>query len=388
MIEQPPRWIVFPCVPRAPRRYADPLDRRFHAQPSACFDCGPHITWRETASDMGRTRGFEARRRLSATREGQRCAIIERCAELLASGGIVAIKGLGGFHLACDAANEQAVTELRRRKRRSNKPLAVMVRNLAGAERLCHVNGAERDLLAGSIRPIVLLRRRDAGAGDSSDALALAPSVAHDLPELGVMLPLYPPASASVACHSGSPWHARACHDQRKPERRAHRDRRRSCLGNTSLPLASPTHCSATTARSSRAMTTPWCVWSMEPLCPYAVLADMRRNRCRCRRWRRRAPVLACGPQQKATIALTREDEDGKAACFVSQHIGDVENGATFAPGMRLTRDWKTFLTWRPPRWPVTCTPAIYRASGHASRCGSAICRLSKFNIITHTSRA
>ena len=114
--------------------------------------------------------------------------------ELLASGGIVAIKGLGGFHLACNAANEQAVVELRRRKRRSNKPLAVMVRSLADAGRLCHIDDAERDLLAGSIRPIVLLRRRtvDEGNGSSPDALALAPSVARDLPELGVMLPYTP----------------------------------------------------------------------------------------------------------------------------------------------------------------------------------------------------
>ena len=91
--------------------------------------------------------------------------------------------------MACDASNEQAVAELRRRKRRSNKPLAVMVRGLDGAERLCHIDSVERDLLAGSVRPIVLLRRRAAGEGDSPNALTLAPSVAHDLPELGVMLP-------------------------------------------------------------------------------------------------------------------------------------------------------------------------------------------------------
>lgn len=120
-------------------------------------------------------------------------AIIDRCVELLANGGIVAIKGLGGFHLACDASNEQAVAELRRRKRRSNKPLAVMARDLVDVERLCHVNDAERGLLAGSIRPIVLLRRRAVyESGGSPNALALAPSVAHDLPELGVMLPYTP----------------------------------------------------------------------------------------------------------------------------------------------------------------------------------------------------
>ena len=170
----------FPMCPECAAEYADPLDRRFHAQPDACFDCGPHITWRE-ASVGGEPGEAAALPAVGTTRETSD-AIIDRCVELLAGGGIVAIKGLGGFHLACDASNEQAVAELRRRKRRSNKPLAVMVRDLADAERLCHVNDVARGLLAGSIRPIVLLRRRAAcESGGSPDALALAPSVAHVL---------------------------------------------------------------------------------------------------------------------------------------------------------------------------------------------------------------
>ena len=163
----------FPMCPECAAEYANPLDRRFHAQPDACFDCGPHITWRETVN--GNACGnSSATPTVGTTREASD-AIIERCVELLASGGIVAIKGLGGFHLACDAANEQAVAELRRRKRRSNKPLAVMVRSLADTERLCHIDDAERDLLAGSIRPIVLLRRRTVSEdnGGSPDILAV-----------------------------------------------------------------------------------------------------------------------------------------------------------------------------------------------------------------------
>ena len=160
---------------------------------SRCLlDCGPHITWREADRGVEPT-AVDATPAVGSTREASD-AIIERCVELLAGGGIVAIKGLGGFHLACDATNEQAVCELRRRKRRSNKPLAVMVCGLADAERLCHIDGIERNLLAGSVRPIVLLRRRAAGndAHSSPNALELAPSVAHDLPELGVMLPYTP----------------------------------------------------------------------------------------------------------------------------------------------------------------------------------------------------
>lgn len=148
----------FPMCPKCAAEYADPLDRRFHAQPDACFDCGPHITWREAVNGnaCGNSSATPA---VGTTREASD-AIIDRCVELLAGGGIVAIKGLGGFHLACDASNEQAVAELRRRKRRSNKPLAVMVRDLADVERLCHVSDVARGLLTGSIRPIVLLRRR------------------------------------------------------------------------------------------------------------------------------------------------------------------------------------------------------------------------------------
>ena len=198
----------FPMCPKCAAEYADPLDRRFHAQPDACFDCGPHITWREAVNGdaCGNSSATPA---VGTTREASD-AIIERCVELLASGGIVAIKGLGGFHLACDAANEQAVAELRRRKRRSNKPLAVMVRSLADTERLCHIDDAERDLLAGSIRPIVLLRQRTVGEGNggSPDILALAPSVAHDLPELGVMLPYTPLQHLLLAAAEACGMHA------------------------------------------------------------------------------------------------------------------------------------------------------------------------------------
>ena len=158
----------FPMCPTCAAEYGDPLDRRFHAQPDACFDCGPHITWCEA--------GEAAASLTVGTTRKTSDAIIDRCVELLANGGIIAIKGLGGFHLACDASNEKTVAELRRRKRRSNKPLAVMVRGLADTERLCHVNDVERGLLAGSIRPIVLLRRRAVCESGGSPTRSRRPS--------------------------------------------------------------------------------------------------------------------------------------------------------------------------------------------------------------------
>lgn len=318
----------FPMCPECAAEYADPLDRRFHAQPDACFDCGPHITWREAVNGnaCGNSSATPA---VGTTREASD-AIIERCVELLASGGIVAIKGLGGFHLACDASNEQAVAELRRRKRRSNKPLAVMVRDLADVERLCHVNDVERSLLSGSIRPIVLLRRHAVcESGGSPDALALAPSVAHDLPELGAMLPYTPLQHLLLAAAASHGMHALVMTSGNLSEEPIETDddlawehlvaagiadallgNDRAILSRYDDSVVRVVDGAVLPVRRARG-------YAPQPL-PLPALDG--------------APscVLACGPQQKATIALTREGTNGEATCFVSQHIGDVENGGTF----------------------------------------------------------
>lgn len=318
----------FPMCPKCAAEYADPLDRRFHAQPDACFDCGPHITWREAVNGdaCGNSSATPA---VGTTREASD-AIIERCVELLASGGIVAIKGLGGFHLACDAASEQAVAELRRRKRRSNKPLAVMVRDLADVERLCHVSDVERGLLAGSIRPIVLLRRRAAcESGGSPDALALAPSVAHDLPELGIMLPYTPLQHLLLAAAEACGMHALVMTSGNLSEEPIETDDdlawehlvaagiADALLGNDRAILS---RYDDSVVRVVDGTVMP--VRRARGYAPQPLSLPALDGTAPC--------VLACGPQQKATIALTREDADGHVACFVSQHIGDVENGATF----------------------------------------------------------
>lgn len=318
----------FPMCPECAAEYANPLDRRFHAQPDACFDCGPHIMWREVG--VGDEPGEAAAPlAVGATRETSD-AIIDRCVELLAVGGIVAIKGLGGFHLSCDASNEQAVAELRRRKRRSNKPLAVMVRSLADVERLCHISDVERGLLAGSIRPIVLLRRRAVcESGDSPNALALAPSVAHDLPELGVMLPYTPLQHLLLAAAEACGMHALVMTSGNLSEEPIETDddlawehlvaagiadallgNDRAILSRYDDSVVRVVDGAVMPVRRARG-------YAPQPL-PLPALDG--------------APscVLACGPQQKATIALTREGANGEATCFVSQHIGDVENGGTF----------------------------------------------------------
>lgn len=318
----------FPMCPECAAEYANPLDRRFHAQPDACFNCGPHIMWREAS--VGDEPGEAAAPLAVGTTRETSDAIIDRCVELLANGGIVAIKGLGGFHLACDASNEQAVAELRRRKRRSNKPLAVMVRDLADVERLCHVNDVERGLLAGSIRPIVLLRRRAVcESGGSPDALALAPSVAHDLPELGVMLPYTPLQHLLLAAAEARGMHALVMTSGNLSEEPIETDddlawehlvaagiadallgNDRAILSRYDDSVVRVVDGAVMPVRRARG-------YAPQPL-PLPALDG--------------APscVLACGPQQKATIALTREGTNGEATCFVSQHIGDVENGGTF----------------------------------------------------------
>ncbi len=317
----------FPMCPKCAAEYADPLDRRFHAQPDACFDCGPHITWREAGvgNESGEAAASPA---VGSTRETSD-AIIDRCVELLADGGIVAIKGLGGFHLACDASNEQAVVELRRRKRRSNKPLAVMVRSLADTERLCHVDDAERDLLTGSIRPIVLLRRRAVGEGDSPDALTLAPSVAHDLPELGVMLPYTPLQHLLLAAAEARGMHALVMTSGNLSEEPIETDDdlawehlvaagiADALLGNDRAILS---RYDDSVVRVVDGAVMP--VRRARGYAPQPLSLPALNGAPPC--------VLACGPQQKATIALTREGTNGEATCFVSQHIGDVENGGTF----------------------------------------------------------
>lgn len=320
----------FPMCPECAAEYANPLDRRFHAQPDACFDCGPHIMWREAS--VGDEPGEAAAPLAVGTTREASDAIIDRCVELLANGGIVAIKGLGGFHLACDASNEQAVAKLRCRKRRSNKPLAVMVHDLTDAERLCRIDDTERDLLTGSVRPIVLLRRRVVAIDSeccAPGAPDLAPSVAHDLPELGVMLPYTPLQHLLLAAAASHGLHALVMTSGNLSEEPIETDDdlawehlvaagiADALLGNDRAILS---RYDDSVVRVVDGTVMP--VRRARGYAPQPLPLPAIDGSAPC--------LLACGPQQKATIALTREADNGSAACFVSQHIGDVENGATF----------------------------------------------------------
>jgi len=157
----------FAMCPACAAEYSDPANRRFHAQPTCCPACGPRLVLYDRHG-----RAVPSNDPLAST------------VEALRIGKIVAIKGLGGYHLACSAIDEQAVQELRRRKGREEKPFALMVPDLRAAERLCQISDDERRLLVAPQRPIVLLRRLP----DCAVALAVAPGN----PLLGVMLPYTP----------------------------------------------------------------------------------------------------------------------------------------------------------------------------------------------------
>lgn len=227
----------FPMCESCAHEYADPLDRRFHAQPDACFECGPHLSWREHKGLVGALGAEDGPNALSVEghldKEGlsgrwgaeevpeplatpplaqpdvlngiapiadaidaplgpvvwgrtraESDAILARAVELLCEGKILAVKGLGGFHLVCDANNASAVALLRARKRREGKAFAVMAATTENVRSICEVNDAEAAALEGSQRPIVLLKKR---AG-----VTFVPGLADHLPELGVMLPYTP----------------------------------------------------------------------------------------------------------------------------------------------------------------------------------------------------
>lgn len=286
---------VFPMCPACRAEYEDPLNRRFHAQPNACPVCGPKV--RLLAGD------------------GQALEVadpIEAAARQLAAGSILAVKGLGGYHLACDALNEAAVARLRSRKHREAKPFALMVATLETARQLCEVNEAEEKLLRERQRPIVLLRQRP-GAG-------LAPTVAPNYPTLGLMLP-YTPLHYLLLDAFG---------------RAVGKDRPAALVmtsGNMSdEPIA---YRDGDAAARLAPVAEGWLTHDREihMRCDDSVARVLNGSPQFFRRSRGYAPeplrmsrafprpVLACGGHLKNTFCLAKERQ-----AFVSHHIGDLEN--------------------------------------------------------------
>jgi hydrogenase maturation protein HypF len=315
----------FPMCPECAAEYADPADRRFHAQPDACFICGPRLYLNPSAvarePDWVWTPEREVSPRPHRDREQERersNAIVAAAAALLLQGRILAIKGLGGFHLACDATNEDAVRTLRERKHRWGKPLAIMVPDLDSARTYCEVNDVEAGLLTGTVRPIVLLRRHAEAEGRedrSAPARPLAEAIAHKLTEIGVMLP-YTPLHHLLLAEVGRPLVMTSGNLSDEP----------IATGNAEAIERLGTIADALLLHDRD-------IYSRYDDSVVRVVRDIVEP---VRRARGYAPhpislpfstdidILAAGPEQKNTFTLLT----GEYA-FVSQHIGDLENAET-----------------------------------------------------------
>lgn len=301
----------FPLCPACAREYADPRDRRYHAQPVACHDCGPTLALRRPDGTVVTT-GTEP--------------VLAAAVEALRAGLVLAVKGLGGYHLACAAADDTAVATLRERKHRPDQPFALMARDLATAERLVEVGGAAA-LLTSPQRPIVLLPRRAAAP--------VSRLVAPGLDELGVMLPYTPlhhllfadrpdgaPGAPPVlVMTSGNLSGEPLCYEDGDALHRL--GGIADLLLGHDRPVAVPVEDSVL-------------AWSPEGPVPV-------------RRSRGYAPlpvdlpggspvVLAAGAELKNTVALAR---DGRA--FVSAHVGDLESLASRAAHEVVTEQLLTF---------------------------------------------
>ena len=181
----------FTMCPECQAEYDNPANRRFHAQPDACFECGPHLGWLEAVEgEQPSIEGVQWAYNVETSD-----SFIEAAVRVIRAGGIVAVKGLGGYHLVCDAQNPDALARLRQRKRRPGKAFAVMVSSTNEARQCCEVSQVEEAQLKSPARPIVLLKKKR--------EVAFAHGLADKLPELGVMLPTTPVQHLLVRAFGG-----------------------------------------------------------------------------------------------------------------------------------------------------------------------------------------
>ena len=291
--------------------YEDPLDRRYHAQPTACAQCGPN--YRLLQSGELERRGDDA---------------IRAAAGLQRAGKIVAVKGIGGYHLACDAMNVAAVEALRSRKYRKEKPFALLVKDLDEARRLACLTAEHERLLTSPARPIVL-----------APARVVLPLVAPDNAQLGLMLPYAPLHHLLIA--GGAPKPLVMTSGNRSSEPIAYRDEealpRLTGIADAFLvgerPIARRVDDSVVAVRDGR----PFMIRRSRGYAPGAV--------CRLPA---SEPILALGADLKCAIALVI---DGQA--FVSQHLGDLDDAETQTALAEAVRDLLTMYDVDPGRLTV-----------------------------------
>lgn len=334
---------AFPLCPACAREYGDPADRRFHAEPTACPVCGPRLWVEYSTSPPGSSPGQAFTATPSPTHDP-----ISATLNLIEAGAIVAIKGLGGFHLACDARNAEAVRRLRARKGRDEKPFAVMAANVASVAPWVDLGEAERDLLQGPERPIVLLRKQP---GADRSLAGIAPGLAW----LGVMLPytplhwlLYHEAAGRPA---GTAW-MQTPHDLLLVMTSANPGGEPLVIGNEEARVRLAGIADALLLHDRDIVVR--CDDSVvradgEPAAhghPPRVTFLRRARGYTPRPIRLPAagpPVLGLGGHLKNTVCVTRGDE-----AYVSQHIGGLDNAATCDMLAEVTRHLLDILEVRP----------------------------------------
>jgi hydrogenase maturation protein HypF len=298
----------FAMCPRCLAEYEDPLDRRFHAQPNACPVCGPHV-WLVASPTI----------QASEAPERETDDALSAAARLLRGGAVLAIKGLGGFHLACDATDESAVRTLRERKGRPAKPLAVMMATLAEVKQHCRVSAEEAQLLTSPQCPIVLLGWKP----ESSVSRWVAPRNNY----LGVMLP-YTPLHHVLLRDAGRPLVMTSGNLSEEPIARDNDEALRR-LGHLAdyfllhdrdiyaryddsvwfVPQV-PRSGQRLDAPAREATSLPQPIRRSRGYAPFPVKLPFEMRQ-----------ILACGAELKNTFCLTRDEY-----AFLSQHIGDMEN--------------------------------------------------------------
>ena len=292
----------FPMCDDCAAEYHDPANRRFHAQPVCCPACGPKLTLLDQKG-----------------KPVTEVAPLDGAGHLLRQGGIVAVKGLGGYHLAADAACEQAVAALRARKHREDKPFAILVAGIAAARRLSQVSDAEASLLQSPARPIVLLARRP----DADVAAAVAPGNR----QLGLMLP-YTPLHHLLLAAVARPLVLTSGNVSDEPI--AYRDddalERLGGIAGAFLTHDRAIHIRTDDSVARVVAGRPMLVRRSRGYVPEPITMEASFPR----------PVLACGGELKNTFCLAKERH-----AFISHHIGDLENAETlrsFTEGIKHFR--------------------------------------------------
>jgi hydrogenase maturation protein HypF len=294
--------------PECQKEYDNPVDRRFHAQPNCCPTCGPKL---EITDQAGKTIASQD-------------PVCDVCA-LLKQGKILALKGLGGFLLACDATNEAAVINLRQRKKRPFKPFAVMMTSLENAKKFCRISPEEENLIASTKAPIVLLRLKDKSV--------IAPAVAPNLNYLGVMLPYTP--LHHLLMHEGSlPLVMTSGNLSEEPIAKDNDEalRRLSGIADYFLVHNRDIHVQFDDSVTMVENTKLQVLRRARSYAPDPIHLPFHSQE-----------VLACGAELKNTFCITRDEY-----AFISQHIGDLDNLETLDHFEKVLDHYKKLFRLNP----------------------------------------